>query len=132
MKTLLTLIACIALSGCAQDMTPAQRAATQDTLASIAQVVVNAVGYHYGGEQGAELASNGLNGLAAVAQGYVGSTIPESIIKAAPGVKGVGSNVAQLIEPNHVVKQSDVDAIQKAANIAKTLRPVVVKPAKPT
>jgi hypothetical protein len=89
-----------------------------ETLANIAGA---AAATYYGGPAAGQLASDGLSALASVLQGYVGATIPTTVVRATPGVANVGDAVAPVIAPNHTVTQADVNAIDQAAEIASTL-----------
>lgn len=108
-------------------MTPQQKAATQ-TLVNIAQIAVDGVATHYGGAEAGVLASDAFSSVAAVAQGYVGTKIPADVLRASPGVAGVGTALDKIIEPNHVVSQAAVDQAHKIAAIATTLKPALVSP----
>lgn len=107
-------------SGCAS-WTPAQNSAVLSDSFTIARIAAVAASQYYGGAQGAQLASVGLDAIGAVAQSYVGYRMPGTVIASSPGVDGVGSALVGVIAPNHVVSQSDVTTINKAAEIAKTL-----------
>ena len=128
-KLLLTFAA-VALAGCA-NQTPQQQAAVEQTASNIAHVAVQAAGQYYGGAAGAALASDGLDGAASVMQGYVGTTIPASVLKASPGVNGVGAVLVGQFAPHHVVSQADVTKLSQAAVIAATLKPIVASPSSP-
>lgn len=98
------------------------------TSSNLAKVAVEAAATYYGGPLGAQLAASGLDAVALVAQSYLGSSVPKEVLQATPGVKGVGSVLVKEIAPNHVVNQSDVNSIQKAADIARTLEVAVTLP----
>lgn len=116
-KYIASISVLLILSGC----TP-----TQEQIATkLATIAVTAAATYFGGPAAGQLAYNGLSALASVSQGYVGTTIPSAIIKASPGIPAIGAALVTQIAPTHVVKQSDVDAINRAAIIAKTLAPVL-------
>jgi len=56
-----------------------------------------------------------------VLQGYVGATVPTSVVTATPGIANVGEAVAGVIAPNHTVSQTDVNTVNKAASLAAAL-----------
>jgi hypothetical protein len=74
---------------------------------------------YYGGPAAGELASAGLSALGSVLQGYVGNTVPTSVVQASPGVANVGVAVAGVIAPNHTVSQSDVNTVNQAAALIR-------------
>lgn len=118
MKKLLSVcIVTILFSGC----TPSQ----EQIATKLATVAVTAAATYFGGPAAGQLAYAGLSSLAEVSQGYVGTTIPASVIKASPGIPAIGAALVTQIAPNHVVKQSDVNAINRAAVIAQTLAPAL-------
>ncbi len=125
MKRLLTLLV-LTLTACST-LTPTQ-SALLTTSANLARIAVEGAATYYKGPAAGALASDGLDALAAVAQAYVGGTIPSSVVIASPGIKGVGSAIVAQLAPNHVVTQADVNDIAKAALIAKTLGVAVVTP----
>jgi len=88
------------------------------TSEAIANVALSAAATTYGGPVAGQLASAGLSALGTVLQGYINKPIPPSIVKASPGVKGVGAAVAPLISPARPVTQSDVNAVFQSASIA--------------
>ena len=85
-----------------------------ETLANIAGA---AAATYYGGPAAGQLASAGLSALGSVLQGYVGATVPASVVEATPGVANVGSAVAAVIAPNHTVSQNDVNIVNQAASL---------------
>jgi hypothetical protein len=89
-----------------------------ETLANIAGT---AAATYYGGPAAGQLASAGLSALGSVLQGYVGNTIPTSVVEATPGIANVGAAVAGVIAPNHTVSQGDVTIVNQAATIASGL-----------
>lgn len=118
LKPLLILPAAIfAFASCAYLATP-QGHALLTTGETIAQVALEAAATSFGGPLAGQLAHNGLDALASVLQGYVGTTVPEAIVVASPGVKGVGPAVAPLISKHKAVTQADVNALYKAAELA--------------
>lgn len=132
MKLLLSLVLAVLVfcPGCATPLTP-QQSAIATTASNLARIAVEAGASYFGGAGAADLASKGLDGLAAVIQGYVGAKIPAAIVKASPGVTGVGAALVKQIAPNHVVSQEDVDKVAAAARIAATLAPALVLPESP-
>lgn len=86
-----------------------------ETLANIAGT---AAATYYGGPAAGQLASAGLSALGSVLQGYVGATIPASVVENTPGVANVGAAVADVIAPNKAVSQGDVNIVNEAAKIA--------------
>jgi len=91
---------------------------------TLAEIAGSAAATYYGGPAAGQLASAGLSALASVLQGYVGATIPTSIVQASPGVANVGAAVAAVIAPAHKVTQSDVNVVNAAAAIASVLPPI--------
>jgi hypothetical protein len=108
--------------GCA-NMTP-QQAALVTNAVKLADVAAMAAANIYGGPEAGHLASAGLSALGSVLQGYVGAQVPAAVLKASPGVAGVGEALAQQIAPNRVISQRDVNAVHRAAAIAATLKAV--------
>ncbi len=129
MKKILTSIICLFFVACAA-MTPQQQAIAT-TATNLARIAVEAAATFYGGPGAGIAAAKGLDAVAAVIQGYVGNTIPPAVIKASPGVEGVGRAIVPLIAPDHVVSQADVDKVARAAEIAKTISPAIVTPQSP-
>jgi len=123
MKLIRLIILALMLPACST-LTPQQQALLTDAN-NLAQVAVNAAATIHLGPVAGPVASKGLFGLASVVQAYVGEKIPKQIVVASPGVEAVGQAVAKQIAPNHVVKQSDVDAVLAAAKLAATLKPVL-------
>jgi hypothetical protein len=126
-----TIIICASLIGCGT-LTTSQKTALIGTATNLAVIAASAAGQYYGGSAGGtlagSLASAGLSGLATVAQAYVGSTIPPSIVVASPGVNGVGQALVQQFAPNHTVTQADVNKLNQAADIAAALKTAVIIP----
>ena len=112
----------MALVGCA-NMTLEQKHAIATSAITFAQIAVSAAATFYGGPAAGQLARSGLDGLAAVVQDYVGSTIPPAVVAASPGIKGVGPAVAPLISPDHIITEADAIKVEQAAAIAPTLKP---------
>jgi hypothetical protein len=105
--------------GCA-NMTPQEQSLVVSA-ESLAAVAGTAAATYYGGQQAGELASSGLSALGSVLQGYVGMTVPTSIIQNSPGIAGVGSAIAAAL-PKRTVSQTTVNTINQAAAIASTLK----------
>jgi hypothetical protein len=84
---------------------------------ALANLAGTAAATYYGGPAAGEAASAGLSALGEVLQGYVGSTVPASVVQATPGIQGVGTAVTAVISQNHLVSQADVNAINEAAAI---------------
>lgn len=123
---IVSLVGALLLCSCA-NLTPNQ-AAIATTATNLARIAVQAAAQYYGGPVAGELASAGLDGLAAVVPGYVGHPIPSGVIQASPGVKGVGTALVAEIAPNHKVTQADADKVAQAARIAALLKAAVVVP----
>jgi len=120
-KQLIISITCLAFFGCATTQSflssPQGQALLTDST-SLAKVAVQAAATNYGGPVAGQLAGAGLDALAAVLQGYVGKTIPQSVVKASPGITPVGSAVAPMVSNTKPVTQSDVNSVFQAATIA--------------
>src|SRR3954471_1427357 len=106
-KSLLPIISLVTLMafGC-QNVTPEQRSALLSTANNLARVAAEAAATYYGGPAAGVLAGQGLDAVAKGAKAYVGSALPPEVLKASPGIQGVGTAVVQQIAPNHVVSQS--------------------------
>ena len=118
-RSLLVLGALTFLQPSCSTLTPSQRGALlvdAETLASIADDAVTA----YRGPAAGALASAGLSALGSVLEGYVGSTIPTSIVVATPGVGKVGAAVAAVVSPSQNVTQQDVNVVNDAAAVAQS------------
>ena len=126
---ILLVLLILLLIGCTKDqkLTPQQSAAAQ-TASNLAHIAAEAAATYYGGPAAGVLASAGLDAGAAVLQGYVGTTVPPEILKASPGVAGIGPILLQQFGANHVVSQADVNRINQAAAIAATLKPALIAP----
>ncbi len=108
-------------TGCAdtqQYLQSTQGKAVLATSETIAQVALEAAATNFGGPTAGKLASAGLDALGSVLQGYIDKPVPLSVVKAAPGVQGVGKAVAPLLAPGNPVTQADVNAVYQAAAIA--------------
>lgn len=116
MKTL-ALTAAILLGACAEIATP-QGQAVLGTAEQVAQVAGTAAAAAYGGPLAGQMASAGLFALGSVLNGYIGQQVPKSVVKATPGVSGVGAAVAPLISTSKPVAPSDVAVINAAAQAA--------------
>lgn len=103
------------LYGCAELYTPTGQA-TIATAEQIANAAGTAAAESYGGPMAGQLASAGLNALGTVLNGYIGSHAPASVVKASPGVNGVGAAVAPLI--SQTVTTQMVNDVFAAAKIA--------------
>ncbi|HEX4083343.1 MAG TPA: hypothetical protein VHY22_00425 [Chthoniobacteraceae bacterium] len=93
---------------------------------SLANIAGTAAATYYGGAAAGQLASAGLSALGAVLQGYVGNTVPNSVVQATPGVANVGEAVAAVISPSQPVTQADVNIANQAAAIAAELPASIV------
>jgi hypothetical protein len=102
-------------------LTSTQRGALLVGAESLANIAGTAAASYYGGPAAGQLASAGLSALGSVLQGYVGASIPTSVVQATPGVANVGPAVAAVIAPNKAVTQTDVTTVNAAAKIASTL-----------
>ncbi len=131
-KSSLCLLAIGALAffqpGCSI-LTPAQKGALLVGAETLANIAGTAAATYYGGPEAGELASAGLSALGSVLQGYVGATVPTSIVQATPGVANVGTSVSAVISPNRTVTQSDVNTVNAAAQVAQTLNIAAPSPA---
>jgi len=107
-------------------LTNSQRGALLVGAGTLANIAGTAAATYYGGPAAGELASAGLSALGSVLQGYVGTTVPTSVVQATPGVANVGEAVAGVIAANHKVSQTDVNIVNQAAAIAATLPPPAV------
>ncbi len=108
-------------TGCAdtkQYLQSTQGKAVLATSETIAQVALEAAATNFGGPTAGKLASAGLDALGSVLQGYIDKPVPLAVVKAAPGVQGVGKAVAPLLAPGNPVTQSDVNTVYQAAAIA--------------
>jgi hypothetical protein len=114
-KTIL-IGAAILLGGCAT-RTHTQAVLLTDAV-TLAKSAAAAAAQTYAPAQAGPLASAGLNALASVLQGYIGSKVPGSVITATPGVAGLGAVAASVISTKGTVTQADVNAIYQAASIA--------------
>ena len=112
--------ACLAVdpyfSGCSSLSTP-QGQATIAMAEQIANAAGTAAATTYGGPVAGQLASAGLDALGTVLNGYIGTKVPANIVKASPGVSGVGSAVAPLLAKT--ITTQDVSAVFTAAKIVK-------------
>lgn len=120
MKLILILISA-GLIGCAQTestLTSPQGQAVIATAEQIANAAGTAAASAYGGPMAGQLASAGLSALGSVLNGYIGSHVPSNIVKASPGIAGVGAAVVPLISPNATVTTADVAKVNAAAAIA--------------
>ena len=124
LKRSLTLIAIGALGflqpSCST-LTTSQHGALLVGAETLANIAGTAAATYYGGPAAGQLASAGLSALGSVLQGYVGTTVPASVVQATPGVANVGEAVAGVLAPNHTVSQGDVNIVNQAAQIASAL-----------
>jgi hypothetical protein len=118
---LLTIAALAFLQPACSTLTASQRSALLVGAETLANIAGTAAATYYGGSAAGELASAGLSALGSVLQGYVGNTVPTTVVQATPGVANVGDAVAGVIAANHTVTQGDVNAVNQAAAIASTL-----------
>ena len=102
-------------------LTSPQRGALLVGAETLANIAGTAAATYYGGSAAGQLASAGLSALGSVLQGYVGATVPTSVVQATPGVANVGSAVAAVIAPNHTISQSDVNTVNHAASLVASL-----------
>jgi hypothetical protein len=116
-RQLIAFSVLILIAGCAYLQTP-QGSALLTTSESVANVALSAAATTYAGPVVGQLASAGLSALGSVLQSYVNRPIPPEIVKASPGVAGVGAAVAKDISPSKPVTQADVNAVYRAASIA--------------
>ena len=114
---------CYAVTGC-QNMTPGQAKAI-NSATKIAEIAATAAATYFGGPAAGQLASETLQGYVPVVQAYVGNTIPPEVVKATAGNAAIGTALAQVIAPDHVVPEQNVATITKAAAIAATLAPAL-------
>jgi hypothetical protein len=119
MKRFLILSA-ILLAGCST-LTAPTKAALLTSAENLAATSVKAVAQHYGGAVAGDLASAGLSALGSVLQGYVGAPVPPEIVKASPGVAGLGQKLVALVSSKWPVTQKVVDDVHRAAAIAAGL-----------
>jgi hypothetical protein len=99
-------------------LTSGERGALLVGAEALANIAGSAAASYYGGSQAGELASAGLSALASVLQGYIGATVPASVVQATPGIANVGTAIAPVISTDKPVSQSDVNTINQAAAIA--------------
>ena len=125
---LIALCAITFLQPACSTLPSSQRGALLVGAESLANIAGTAAATYYGGPAAGQLASAGLSALAKVLQGYVGSTVPASVIQATPGVANVGQAIVPVIAPNHKVSQSDVTIVTKAAHIAAALNITTAAP----
>ena len=102
-------------------LTASQRGALLVDAGTLANIAGAAAATDYGGPAAGQLASAGLSALGSVLQGYVGSTVPASVVQATPGVANIGEVATGVIAPNHSITQADVDTINEAARLAPSL-----------
>jgi hypothetical protein len=88
------------------------------TSETIAQVALEAAAQNFGGPTAGKLASAGLDALASVLQGYIDKPVPAAVVKASPGIAGVGKAVQPYVTSQQSVTQSDVNTVYQAAAIA--------------
>lgn len=131
MKKFISVVSVLILCTSCADMTPEQRAAIETTASNLARIAVSAAATSFGGPGAGILAGKALDGLGAVIQAYLGNKIPTAVVVASPGVTKIGTEVATLISPNHVVTQADADKVAMAARIAADLKTAVVVPKSP-
>ena len=103
------------LYGCAELYTP-QGQATIATAEQIANIAGSAAATTYAGPVAGQMASAGLSALGSVLNGYIGSHAPASVVKASPGVAGVGAAVAPLLT-NKTITTAEINAVNEAAAI---------------
>ncbi len=109
------------LTSCAaekQYLQSTQGKAVLVTSETIAQVALEAAAQNFGGPTAGKLASAGLDALGAVLQGYIDKQVPAAVVKASPGIQGVGKAVQPFVASGQTVTQSDVDTVYQAAAIA--------------
>lgn len=113
---IIAVTACLAIMAACSTLTPTQGALLVDA-STLAQIAGTAAATAYGGPAAGQLASAGLSAVGAVAQGYVNSKIPATVVVATPGITGVGNAIAEVISPQKTVTQGDVNTINAAAKI---------------
>jgi hypothetical protein len=113
---LLASAAAVLQPGCGT-LSGAQTGALMVNAEALANLAGTAAATYYGGPAAGQAASAGLSALGAVLQGYVGSQVPATVVRATPGVQGVGTAVLGVLAQNHTVTQADVNAINAAAAI---------------
>lgn len=119
MKNPLLLASILVLSACST-LTPTQKAIVVNA-ETIAQIAGSAAATYYGGPVAGQAASAGLSALASVMNGYIGTTIPSSIVAATPGVEGVGDALAAQINPNATITVKDVALVNQAAKLVTSI-----------
>lgn len=113
-------------------LTASQRGALLVDAGTLANIAGAAAATEYGGPAAGQLASAGLSALGSVLQGYVGNTVPASVVQATPGVANIGQLATGVIAPSHTVTQTDVNTIDEAARLASSLNiPAPVSAAAP-
>jgi len=117
MKIKSLLFACALLLGACSTLTPTQGVLLTDAV-TLAQSAATAAAQTYAPAQAGPAASAGLNALASVLQGYIGSKVPGSVVAATPGIAGLGAVASSVISTKGTVTQADVNAIYQAASIA--------------
>lgn len=136
MKTIISLIALIAFSGCQTTIDPSTGrasksltpAAKQELVAVgnvTAQIIANgiAIGATNSAAQwiatgrvdSKVLAQAEMYGVASNAQAYIGQLVPRSVIVDSAGAPAVQAALADSLPPSVKVTQSTVDALQAAA-----------------
>lgn len=124
------ILSVLFLFGCATPLSSTQQAILT-TSGNLARIAVDVAATYYGGPAAGQLAQAGLDALGSVLQSYVGGTIPPEVVKASPGIKGVGAELVKVVSPNHVVSQADVKKVNEAAAIAVLIAPAVATPTSP-
>jgi hypothetical protein len=119
--SLLAIGALAILQPACSTLTSPQRGALLVGAETLANIAGTAAATYYGGPAAGQLASAGLSALGSVLQGYVGATVPTSVVTATPGIANVGEAVAEVIAPSHKVSQTDVNTVNKAATLAAGL-----------
>lgn len=121
MKKILTTLFVVLSLGCTntqQFFSSTQGQALLTGSESLAKVAVQAAATQYGGPLAGQLAGAGLDALGSVLQGYVGRTVPQTVVKASPGVASVGAAIMSMISNTKPITQADVNAVFHAAVIA--------------
>jgi hypothetical protein len=117
---IIALFISCAATGPQQYLQSPQGHAVLTTSEDVANVALSAAATSFGGPVAGQLASAGLSALGAVLQGYINRPIPAKVVKATPGVAGVGSAVAPLVSSQKPVTQGDVNLMYQAAAVAAT------------
>ncbi len=122
------LVCALILTSCAT-WTP-QQAAITTTSINIARIAAQAAATYYGGPAGGQMAAAGLDALAVVVNGYIGSKIPPTVVASSPGVTGVGEALVTIISPTQDITPADAAKVAQAAKLAQAMKPAIIVPVK--